>query len=545
MFTCLADQGNKIFVAEVYHIVAMNNNYNEDYQYDSCVSRGLCSINPRTSALQEVLVMYLKLTSHYAIKLYENGYTDNNARNIILNTISVMVSNFEFSENDFEMLTKEFNNILPGLIEKYKSVCQKKNIMPEALDSALDLEQTTGIIESIQLGEKEFLKKSQALSTQIRDLYKIAFVLAKSICTNILDLESFGAETADGYLSILRLLNSMNAQENDSDKIKEMIIEIAKVDDNLMKSLRKVQEERYGISRVKEVSYTTKPGKAILVVGSNIRELEDILEAVKGKDIDVYTHDEMILANEFPKFAEYPNLKGQFGQGIENCLLDFATFPGPIVLTRHSLYNVENLYRGLLYTTDFATSKGVIPIKDKDFTELIEAAEKSKGFKTGKQCESVNIGFDYDVVIENIKRNLSKYSRVFIIGLGAYTLEQKAYFEKLLCQTPLDTLIISLSYCVKRENIICLNACFDTYAITKITDGILDELSVPTTVFFPKCERHTISQMINLAQKDNVKVFVGKCTPIMLNPNMILTLKNVFDINGLSSVKKDLEEILG
>ena len=104
-----------------------------------------------------------------------------------------------------------------------------------------------------------------------------------------------------------------------------------------MKLLRNKQEERYGKQRVNEVSYSTTPAKAILVVGSNIRELEDVLEAVKNQNIDVYTHDEMMIAHTFPKFAEYKNLKGQYGQGLENCLLDFATFPGPIVLTRHSL----------------------------------------------------------------------------------------------------------------------------------------------------------------------------------------------------------------
>lgn len=46
--------------------------------------------------------MYLKLTAYYALKLYENGGSDEKARNIIMNTISVMVSNFEFSEKDFE-----------------------------------------------------------------------------------------------------------------------------------------------------------------------------------------------------------------------------------------------------------------------------------------------------------------------------------------------------------------------------------------------------------------------------------------------------------
>ena len=185
-----------------------------------------------------------------------------------------------------------------------------------------------------------------------------------------------------------------------------------------------------------------------------------------------------MLANTFPQFRQYSNLKGQYGQGIENCLLDFATFPGPIILTRHSLYNVEHLYRGLLYTTDFASSKGVIPIKDKDFSGVIESAEKAKGFKTGRPCETVTIGFNYDEVIAKIKEKAGKFSRVFIIGLGAYTLEQKAYFEKLFSQVPDDVLIVSLSYCIQRDNIICLNACFDSYAVTRLTEALSKELAL-------------------------------------------------------------------
>lgn len=524
----------------------MNYNYNEDYQYDSCISRGLCSINPRTSSLQEVLVLYLKLTAHYALKLYDNGYLDESARKVILNTISVMVSNFEFSENDFKTMTAEFNKILPSLIERYEKLCEENNTEPDFIESSLKFNQGTDIIKSIQLGEKEFLKKLKLISQEVRDLYRISFVLAKSICINILDLETFGVDAEEGYLSILRLLNSLNANnDNDIGEIKKMIEEIAKVDNTLMNSLKIAREQRYGKPRVTEVSYTTTPGKAVLVVGSNIRELEDILEALKNEEIDVYTHDEMILANTYPKFSEYKNLKGQFGQGIENCLLDFATFPGPIILTRHSLYNVENLYRGLLFTTDFATSKGVISIKDKDFSEVINSAKKAKGFKNGKQCESVDVGFDYETVIAEIKEKSAGCSRVFVVGLGAYTLEQKVYFEKLLGQTPDDVLVISLSYCVKRDNVICLNACFNSFAITGITDKLIEDINLPITVFFPTCDRHTISQMIYLSQNDKIQIYVGKCTPIMLNPNMMTTFQQVFGIKSLTSVKKNLLEILG
>ena len=522
----------------------MNYNYNEDYQYDSCVSEGICSVNPRTSSLQEVLILYLKLAAFYALKLYENGIQNQEIRNHILNTISILVSNFEFSERDFKVITLNFNKILPSLIKKYEENCKDSNAVPECLKSILKFKQNTDIIKSIQFGEKEFLKKAKSLSDEVRDLYKILLVLAKSICINILDLESFGIEDSVGYVSILKLLNSLNTDSQDVDMLKSTIEEISDVDNKLMKALQTAKEERYGSQEICEVSYSTTPGKAVLVVGSNIRELEDILEAFKDKNIDVYTHDDMILANTFPKFHEYKNLKGQYGQGIENCLLDFATFPGPIILTRHSLYNVKHLYRGLLYTTDFATSKGVIPIANQDFSQVITAAENAKGFKTGRQCETISIGYDYNKLIKEVKNRAEKYSKIFIIGLGAYTLEQKAYFEKLLSKTPDNVLIISLSYCVNRDNIICLNACFDTFALPRITEGLAEALSLPISVFFPKCDRHTLSQIIYLNQKPNINIYMGKCTPIILNPNMMITLKKLFNIHGLTSVKKDLNEIM-
>ena len=87
----------------------MMNEKFEDYQYDSCISRGICSVNPRTSSLQEVLILYLKIAAHYALKQYENNIQNKDLKSLILNTISIMVSNSDFSESDFESITAVFN----------------------------------------------------------------------------------------------------------------------------------------------------------------------------------------------------------------------------------------------------------------------------------------------------------------------------------------------------------------------------------------------------------------------------------------------------
>ena len=164
------------------------------------------------------------------------------------------------------------------------------------------------------------------------------------------------------------------------------------------------------------------------MVGYNIKELENILENVKNENIDVYTHDDMILAHTFPKFRKYAHLKGHFGKGLENCLIDFAIFPGPIILTRNSLHNIENFYRGRLFTTDYSISpKGVIKIDSSNFEEVITSAKKAKGFKTGKICNSIIIGFNYDEITELIDEKIKscKYKQIFIIGPDENIEEQK------------------------------------------------------------------------------------------------------------------------
>ena len=49
--------------------------------------------------------------------------------------------------------------------------------------------------------------------------------------------------------------------------------------------------------------------------------------------------------------------------------------------------------------------------------------------------------------------------------------------------------------------------------------------------------------MLYLSEFEYVKVYVGRCAPILLNPTLIETLGKFFSVKTLSSVKKDLETI--
>ena len=520
----------------------MNNQPKENFQYNSCREDGLCSLNPRTSALQEILVLYLRLVSFYIIELQKKNYHSDKARNIIINTISIIVSNFEISDEDFKSLNNGYKVVLKELSQKYIELGNNKNNIPKILQDFININLENNITSFVNLGEKEFLKDYQHTTIENRNLYQILFTISKSICINFLDLETYGIESEEGFNAIVETLNFLNNTNNNLENIKKHITEIVTTNNSLIKLLDSAQIKRYGIPREKSVSYSTIPNKAILVVGSNIRELEDILDITKDKNIDIYTHDNMILANTFPFFNSYSHLKGQYGQGLEDCLLDFATFPGPIILTRHSLHNFANLYRGKLYSTDIANSKGIISIKNKNFTPVIESAYNSKGFKTGKTKKNKNIGYNFDELIETIKNQKNKYTQLII--LGSTNEEKNEYFDKFLAKIPKNILVLSLTNCIKKENVICINSNYDSFAPTKIINTLKKETKIPITMFFPKCDNHTISQIVYLITELNIKIYMGKCTPILLNPNILKSFKKIFKINSITTPQKDIEKIL-
>ena len=85
--------------------------------------------------------------------------------------------------------------------------------------------------------------------------------------------------------------------------------------------------------------------------------------------------------------------------------------------------------------------------------------------------------------------------------------------------------------------------CFDYFSLIRIFDYIY-KFNLPITIFIPKCHRDSISQMIYFASLEKVKLFLGNCASIILNPALLKTLEKFFNISLISTVKKDLEQII-
>lgn len=85
--------------------------------------------------------------------------------------------------------------------------------------------------------------------------------------------------------------------------------------------------------------------KAILVSGHDINDLYNILKQTEGKGINVFTHGELLPAHGYPELKKFSHLKGNYGGAWQHQKVDFATFPGPIVLTSNCLIEPMKSYK--------------------------------------------------------------------------------------------------------------------------------------------------------------------------------------------------------
>lgn len=521
----------------------MFHKYFEDYGYDSCTARGVCSISPRMASIFEVILLYLKEFANYLIKLEKLGFDDDNVKNLILNTLSAFVSNPELPDEVFAKVICTYSKELTELKQKYIAKCKVFEITPEILESEIDTEKSCDVIKSIRLGERKYLSVLSKKDKFIHCVQELVFFTAKSLAIYLIELNSLEQDSQSAFKTILELLDSLNITNIVPQDVKSLLQSAAEEEYLLVNLLANLRAEKFGKRQRADVSFSTDVGNAILVDGTNLKELQEILDATKDKKINVYTHGELISAHSYPQLKSYSHLKGHFGQGAGNSILDFSIFPGAVFVGRHSIDNIDNLYRGLIFTTDIIVPKGVVRIENSDYSPLVKASLKAKGFKKGKSVEPKTLNYSDEAIAEIFNNvDFDKYEAFCFITQGNDFYTDRNYFEKLLRVLPDDILVINFSSFYNNDNVVNISAGYELNPVYKVLSFLKEKNDIeekPVIAFVPRCDKHITNLIINLLSLGVKKVFMGKCAAKNINPIVVDEFCNLFNVNKYENVKED------
>lgn len=114
-------------------------------------------------------------------------------------------------------------------------------------------------------------------------------------------------------------------------------MDIGKVNLEIMQYLDAGHANLLGKPVPTEVNCSPIPGKCILVSGHDLNVLMKILRQTEGKNINIYTHGEMLPAHAYPELKKFKHLVGNFGNAWYDQNNDFAAFPGAILLNSNCL----------------------------------------------------------------------------------------------------------------------------------------------------------------------------------------------------------------
>lgn len=522
--------------------------YLKETQQEEYPSRELSYQSPYFVFEFNLIVLYSRRLAFYLERLKKMGITDEVMNEDFLKIFPSGVLNVEYPQEKFlEFLAILYDDIIEA--EKlYVSMCEKNNLEIEMSKPKLKDPRKLGFLDLIKEGQKEFDRKYKGFSPDQMSLVEIYLYVFKSAAIHFNALKTFGINDEKTFDYVIFLFSLKPIFRGKA--FLEVIKTLVELDNHLLLRLYEIKKEKYGDIEPVEISTSIKPGKAILVSGSNLKELELLLEATKDRGIDIYTHGNMLLAHAYPKFKTYPHLVGHFGEKEGNYMLDFIEFPGSIFLTKHSFLRVEGLYQCRIYTTDIIATKGVGIINDNNFEPLMQSALRADGFE--EKIETPPIKFDFSEkeffskvteIAQKIERG--EINHIFAIGIPSLTM-QKEYFDNFMPLLGKDSFVFSFSHFNQEKNFLYIDSSYTFSFLHKALEILTKNSNIDKFNFIAmltRCEIHTFSNLLYLKQIGIKKIYMTDCSPNLVNPALMNFVRRNFNIKTYTNPKNDLKDI--
>lgn len=376
-----------------------------------------------------------------------------------------------------------------------------------------------------------------------------------------------GHEEAAVSAEFHRIAAFLATDPTDIDALLAHSLAIGALNLKVMELLDAANTGRFGHPEVTMVRMTPVRGKAILVSGHDMGDLEAILEQTAGLGINVYTHGELLPANAYPGFKKYPHLIGNYGGAWQDQQREFDAFPGAIVMTSNCLINPEiKGYADRLFTAGPVGWAGIAHIASHDFAPVIARALALPGFAEDAAEQRIPAGFARNTVMGVADTllgmiNKGEVKNLFLIGGCDGARPGRNYFHDLAMATPQDSLILTLGcgkFRFNREDLGSINGvprvldvgqCNDAYSAIQVAVAVAGALGcgvndLPLHYAISWFEQKATAVLLTMLHLGIRKIHLGPTLPQFLTPEVLGVLVDTFDIRPTGEAGQDLARML-
>ncbi|MCX8141176.1 MAG: hydroxylamine reductase [Candidatus Nezhaarchaeota archaeon] len=528
-----------------------------------CTKVGVCGKNHEVAALQDLLVYLLRGLSQVAIEARKASVHDENVDFFTCEALFSTKTNVNF---DPERII--------GYINKAAVLRNEMKRKVRKVGGNADLPGPASL--EIAKSREELLKQAKqyavrappegGLEADLFGLQSLITIAVKGIAAYTYHAYRLGKKDDRIFKFIEEaLIASLNEKLGLEDYLK-LALKCGEINLLTMELLDAANTEAYGHPVPTDVPLGVKKGKAILVSGHDLKDLEDLLKQTQGMGIYVYTHGEMLPAHGYPKLKAYPQLYGHYGTSWTNQRKEFANFPGAILITTNCLQIPLESYRDRIFTTGPVGAPGVTHISNGDFTPVIKKALELPGFQEDVPGKIIKVGFARNAVISILDKIVrlireGKISYVFLVGGCDGARPERNYYTKFVGMLPKDTMILTLA-CGKFKffdkdlgeiegipRLLDAGQCNDAYSAIKIAQALAQALKVdvnelPLSLVLSWYEQKAVAILLSLLYLGIRNIRLGPTLPAFITPNIMRVLADKYNVMPIKTPEEDLKSIL-
>ena len=534
-----------------------------------CTVKGVCGKDETTATLQDLLIEATKGIAMYAHRARQLGATDAEVNAFSAEALFATITNVDFDPERLHGLLKRAAAVRDRAKQLYEDATSQAGrpveqlAGPAAWQPAADLD---GLVE--QGREVGILSRHEKWGDDIADLHDLVLFGLKGAAAYTDHAHVLGYDEDKLYAEFHRLLDLLACDEQDAEGLLEAALDTGKLNLAAMELLDKANTTTYGHPEPTSVRVTPVKGRCILVSGHDLRDLELLLKQTEGKDINVYTHGEMLPCHGYPKLKACKHLAGHYGTAWQNQQKEFPEFPGAILMTTNCIQKPRDSYRDRIFTTGLVAWPGVTHVgPDKDFTPVIEAALAAPGFEADEDEKNITVGFGRNAVMSVADKVLAgvaagKIKHFFLIGGCDGSKPDRNYYTELAQKVPQDSIILTLA-CGKFKfnrlefgeidgipRLLDIGQCNDAYSAIQIALALskatgLGVNDLPLSIILSWYEQKAVAVLLTLLALGVRNIRIGPSLPAFLTPNLVRILVDKYNIIPITTPEEDLKAILG
>jgi hydroxylamine reductase len=527
-----------------------------------CSVRGVCGKSPEVAALHDLLIHSLKGLSLYGVEARKHGILDEEVNRFTVEAAFATLTNVNFDPSRFVKFIRQSIEMRDTLKARIKAAGGRIDFTEDAATwiPALTLD------AMIQQGESVGLKTDVSDDPDIQSLHQILLFGVKGVSAYA-DHALLLSQKDDSVFAFIH--EALAATLNPDLMVNELValvLECGKTNLRAMELLDAANTGAYGHPVPTTVPLGVKKGKAVLVSGHDLKDLEAILKQTEGKGIYVYTHGEMLPTHGYPQLKKHSHFYGHYGTAWQNQRREFAAFPGAILMTTNCIQQPLDSYQNKIFTTGLVGYPGVRHISSSDFTPVIEKALEMPGFPEDQSGKSVTVGFGHNAVLnvagDVVNAVKNKAIRHFFLVAGCDGAKAgRNYYTEFVEKVPADCVVLTLA-CGKFRffdkdlgniggipRLLDVGQCNDAYsaiqialALAKAFDMGIHEL--PLSLVLSWYEQKAVAILLTLLYLGVKNIRLGPSLPAFITPNILKTLVDAFNIMPITTPDEDLKAIL-